>query len=212
MTRMYRITTQIVTSGEPGEVTDICEMESELEPAQASSYRLWEGYERSQSHLSAAMAQLDTLADYLKESHEAEYGTDHGGDGAAGCSYCMAIAEADTLQREVNGLPPRPVKMCNSCQSEQPIVEEDGEATCLLCGSDDIGLKSERNTAEIEGEVSELDPDDGHEHEALNAHFEHGQWWLTCGSCGASWSVVDVNESLDLERIDQGDESCPTTN
>jgi hypothetical protein len=26
--------------------------------------------------------------------------------------------------------------------------------------------------------------------------FEHGQWWVSCGTCGASWSVVDTNKGF----------------
>jgi hypothetical protein len=69
-------------------------------------------------------------------------------------------------------------------------------------------LQTEQNTREMELEVMSLDPDDGYEHESLSANFEHGQWWLMCDACGASWSVVDVNNDIGLERIDQGDNSC----
>ena len=71
-------------------------------------------------------------------------------------------------------------------------------------------LKTEQNTSEMQFEVENLEPEDGYEHEGLNAHFEHGQWWLMCSACGASWSVVDVNDDIGLERIDTGDESCPS--
>lgn len=45
------------------------------------------------------------------------------------------------------------------------------------------------------------------------ANFEHGQWWITCGPCGAIWSVVDAEgqgslDGLDLENIEVGDGSC----
>lgn len=70
-------------------------------------------------------------------------------------------------------------------------------------------LQTEQNTPEMQHEVMSLEPEDGREHENLSAAFEHGQWWLLCGACGASWSVVDVNDDLGLERIDQGDDSCP---
>jgi hypothetical protein len=45
-------------------------------------------------------------------------------------------------------------------------------------------------------------------HEAAVALFEHGQWWLTCGACGAIWSVVDTNNGMDLEEVEPGNESC----
>ena len=50
----------------------------------------------------------------------------------------------------------------------------------------------------------------GDEHDAIDAHFEHGQWWIIC-HCGASWSVNDSedehgNDGFDFEQIDHGDE------
>ena len=46
-------------------------------------------------------------------------------------------------------------------------------------------------------------------HHHVTAAFEHGQWWVLCNDCGASWSVVDSEPGpLDLERIDDGDSSC----
>jgi hypothetical protein len=37
---------------------------------------------------------------------------------------------------------------------------------------------------------------------------EHGQPWLSCAACGASWSIVDTSNGPDLEQIDEGDEYC----
>lgn len=49
-------------------------------------------------------------------------------------------------------------------------------------------------------------------HKGLRSHFEHGQWWVTCGPCGASWSVVDQEGlcafPVGFERIDDGDGYC----
>jgi hypothetical protein len=47
---------------------------------------------------------LRTLADCLAEAHETDRktyaaGRSHGGDGAAGCSYCEAIRDARTILR-----------------------------------------------------------------------------------------------------------------
>jgi hypothetical protein len=67
-------------------------------------------------------------------------------------------------------------------------------------------LKSEQNTRKMEVEVSRLESAETHEN--LSPCFEHGQWWVTCGACGASWSVIDTNRGLDLEEVDSGDGSC----
>lgn len=69
-------------------------------------------------------------------------------------------------------------------------------------------LRTEQNTVDMRFNVLALETEDGREHERLDAHFEDGQWWLVCSACGASWSVVDVNNDIGLERIDEGDESC----
>lgn len=49
-------------------------------------------------------------------------------------------------------------------------------------------------------------------HQRLERVCEHGQDWLVCHVCGATWSVVECEDAAgtyeDLERIDQGDESC----
>jgi hypothetical protein len=78
-------------------------------------------------------------------------------------------------------------------------------------------LLTERNTTTVERKVMTLAVRELHrgsvKHRHLSAAFEHGQWWVLCRDCGASWSVVDVEgrdnpEGLGLERIDEGDESC----
>jgi len=45
----------------------------------------------------------------------------------------------------------------------------------------------------------------------LEAHFEHGQWWVTDRLTGAAWSVVDAEGGrsvlgFDLEQVAEGDE------
>lgn len=76
-------------------------------------------------------------------------------------------------------------------------------------------LKTETNTAKIERAIlaaarvhSETET-----HGFFTAAFEHGQWWLTCGSCGAQWSVVDAEggDSVDgfgFEEVTHGDEDA----
>lgn len=46
---------------------------------------------------SDALACLSDLRDCLEESHAGEHQSDHFGDGAEGCSYCAAIARADSI-------------------------------------------------------------------------------------------------------------------
>lgn len=39
--------------------------------------------------------------------------------------------------------------------------------------------------------------------------YEHGQHYVSCLDCGASWSVVDSEPgTYSLEQLDNGDESC----
>jgi hypothetical protein len=47
---------------------------------------------------------LETLTEYLEESHEDEIANEHYGDGSEGCSYCEAIANAKDIIRKANGL------------------------------------------------------------------------------------------------------------
>lgn len=77
-------------------------------------------------------------------------------------------------------------------------------------------LQSERDTEGVRLAVVDLieHADETSGHENCNPAFEHGHWWAICSACGASWSVIDIEAnrqgfSLDLERIDVGDESCP---
>lgn len=46
----------------------------------------------------------------------------------------------------------------------------------------------------------------------LQRHSEHGQDWICCISCGASWSVVICEAKgylhEDTEQLDDGDETC----
>jgi hypothetical protein len=38
---------------------------------------------------------------------------------------------------------------------------------------------------------------------------EHGQDWMTCGACGATYSIVDAHHGgEELETIDYGDGTC----
>lgn len=73
-------------------------------------------------------------------------------------------------------------------------------------------LKCETNTAKVEKEVMAAAAKRLNQvHHHLSAAFDHGQWWMSCLDCGASWSVVDCQRDgvdyLDFEAIDDGDES-----
>jgi hypothetical protein len=82
--------------------------------------------------------------------------------------------------------------------------------------SKNSALKTEQNTPEMEAQVAQLAQTNPltEIHENCNPYFEHGQWWVVCGPCGATWSVVDVGQfigdegDIDLEEIDNGDGSC----
>lgn len=85
--------------------------------------------------------------------------------------------------------------------------EGSGEKTAML--------KTETNTPEMEQEVEHLIATHPltEVHKGCTPVFEHGQWWVTCGPCGAIFSVVDAEggmsiNGLDLEELETGDESC----
>jgi predicted cupin superfamily sugar epimerase len=71
-------------------------------------------------------------------------------------------------------------------------------------------LMSERNTPATEKRVlraARYRLGAGH----YQADFEHGQWWVTCLSTGAQWSVVDCQtqngvDYLDFEQVSRGEE------
>ena len=45
-------------------------------------------------------------------------------------------------------------------------------------------------------------------HKRTRRVTEHGQDWLICLDCGASWSIVETDDGEDLEGIDYGDGWC----
>jgi len=54
-----------------------------------------------------------------------------------------------------------------------------------------------------------LEGEESTEMHLRTVHYEHGQHWVMCTDCGASWSVVDSEPGpYDLEQIDNGDEYC----
>jgi len=57
------------------------------------------------------------------------------------------------------------------------------------------------------------DSAEGQQHEnTFSADFEHGQWFVTCLSCGAQWSVNDAEgrdgEYYQFDEVSSGDETC----
>lgn len=51
-------------------------------------------------------------------------------------------------------------------------------------------------------------PENNPKHENLQQHTEHGQDWVSCLACGATWSVHDSNKGHVFEEVSHGDESC----
>lgn len=51
--------------------------------------------------VSSALGVMDTLAEYLAESHQDDLLSNHGGDGRNGCSYCEALQDAKAVKREI---------------------------------------------------------------------------------------------------------------
>ena len=74
-------------------------------------------------------------------------------------------------------------------------------------------LRTETNTPEVEAEVeAAFDASDlGEVHEGV-PFFEHGQWWINCGPCGAQWSANDLaggdETDFAFERVSEGDGYC----
>ena len=57
------------------------------------------------------------------------------------------------------------------------------------------------------------DSEEGLQHDNnIAADFEHGQWFITCLSCGAQWSVNDAEgrdgEYYQFDQVTVGDEYC----
>lgn len=71
-------------------------------------------------------------------------------------------------------------------------------------------LRTETNTRKIEQQVRDsFDYFDGQIHETPTPVFEHGQWWISCNTCGAQWSVHDLNDDdFDFEEVSVGDGDC----
>jgi hypothetical protein len=121
-------------------------------------------------------------------------------------------------------------------QNGRPMPADEGDVRDLLtdimhwCRQNDVDFDAELSVAtdnfseEVNGYLISTDPEaagvieafindrkvgDLYRHENVTTFFEHGQWWASCGACGASWSIVDCNEDeLDLEEVAAGDESC----
>jgi hypothetical protein len=74
-------------------------------------------------------------------------------------------------------------------------------------------LKCETNTTAVRKHVIRAARHTlGALHHKQSIFFEHGQWWVSCMICGASWSVVDAQQNrvdfLDFEEVAHGDNFC----
>ena len=75
-------------------------------------------------------------------------------------------------------------------------------------------LKCENPKTNSQHTIEEFkDSDEGLQHESnIAADFEHGQWFITCLSCGAQWSVNDAEgrngEYYQFDLVSNGDEYC----
>ena len=75
-------------------------------------------------------------------------------------------------------------------------------------------LKCENPKTNPQDIISEFkDSDEGLQHESnIAADFDHGQWFITCLSCGAQWSVNDAEdrsgEYYQFDQVSSGDEYC----
>lgn len=77
-----------------------------------------------------------------------------------------------------------------------------------LYGSDDKPLSTTDPDATADIEAWLTDEEETSQHRTA-VHYEHGQHWVTCTDCGASWSVADAEPGpYCLEQIDNGNESC----
>lgn len=61
------------------------------------------------------------------------------------------------------------------------------------------------------------DSDEGLQHKgSFSADFEYGQWFITCLSCGAQWSVNDAEgrdgEYYQFDEVSGGDDYCFSDN
>lgn len=45
-------------------------------------------------------------------------------------------------------------------------------------------------------------------HQDLEEFEEHDQTWVSCKTCGASWSVHESNLGPVYEQVDDGDDYC----
>jgi len=116
--------------------------------------------------------------------------------------------DAENALREIVGDDPNYTEQGHTERSSGGVTETPNKVSA--------GLLTEQNTPEMEARVAQLAQThpETEIHENCNPYFEHGQWWIVCGPCGATWSVVDVGHhmgdegDLDLEQIDNGDDSC----
>lgn len=70
-------------------------------------------------------------------------------------------------------------------------------------------LKTETNTESMEREIMSAFAAALPLHKDAMPAYEHGQWWVTCGPCGAQWSANDCEPgAFDFEQVTEGDGWC----
>jgi len=79
-------------------------------------------------------------------------------------------------------------------------------------------LKTETNTPRMKARIeAAYRVSNNDHHENAEVFFEHGQHYVRCSACGATWSVVDAEggasiDGFDFELLEVGDESCHQMN
>lgn len=63
-------------------------------------------------------------------------------------------------------------------------------------------LKTETNTPAMERRILRAAREYFGKHRRLDAHFEHGQWWITDCETGAQWSVNDAEGQYTVDGFD----------
>lgn len=152
------------------------------------------------------------LADVFNEHYTR---TGKGEDKYIACSKLMMDFEYAFQRQEDGSLSDEDSLREDAENALREIVGDDPNYSESAAPATKGALKSGQNTPEVEAEVAQLAQTHPltEVHENCNPAYEHGQWWIICGPCGASWAVEDATggqsyNGLDLEEVDAGDGSC----
>jgi hypothetical protein len=114
------------------------------------------------------------------------------------------------IQQQVNGTPPTAVVEEPNAPMRRTVLPELPNATLHMAK-----LKTEDPNAmdDVQALLDFKKQNQIAGHRTLVPVFEHGQWYVTCSFCDGMWAVVDAEgsdtfQSLDLEVLDPGDDSC----